>query len=292
LNKLRCFAIIGGDLRQVKMANSLVADGHIVKCYGFTEGLDFSEGIILCISLQDAVENADTIILPLPCSLDDITVNAPFASSPISLDEVYRLINKNQILVGGKISEKILSQAKIFNIYCIDYFDREELTVLNAIPTAEGAIQIAMEETAITLHGSSCLVLGFGRIGKVLSKMLHGLGAMVTVEARKYADLALIKSMGYAGVHLNKLNTLIGEFDIIINTVPFKILDGELLKQVNKECLLIDLASKPGGIELNTARELGLKAIWALSLPGKVAPITAGNIIKDTIYNILEDLGV
>ena len=77
----------------------------------------------------------------------------------------------------------------------IDIMKCEELAVLNSISTAEGAIQIAMEETNHTLHDSNILILGFGRIGKVLAKMLNAIGANVYCEARKNEDLAWIKNI-------------------------------------------------------------------------------------------------
>lgn len=139
-----------------------------------------------------------------------------------------------------------------------------------AIPTAEGAIEIAMSETPITLHLSRCLVLGYGRIGKILSKMLAGIGAKVTVEARKFADLALIEGHGYEAIHMNDLKENIGGFDVIFNTIPSMVLDEDTLKKIRKDTLVIDLASKPGGVDFEAAKQLGIRVIWALSLPGKV----------------------
>ncbi len=162
----------------------------------------------------------------------------------------------------------------------------------NAIPTAEGAIQIAMEEMPITLHNSNALVLGYGRIGKTLAKMLQGIGANVYVEARKYADVAWIRSYGYKAVSLSELTQTVKDMNVIFNTIPFVVLDNDILKMLNPECLIIDLASKPGGVDFDKAKEIGLKAIWALSLPGKVAPVTAAEFIKDTVFNIIEELGV
>jgi dipicolinate synthase subunit A len=164
--------------------------------------------------------------------------------------------------------------------------------VLNAIPTAEGAIQIAMEEIPITLHNSNILILGFGRIGKILAKMLQGLGANVFVEARKYADIAWIRSYSYKPVLLSDLKSRLEQMDVIFNTIPHVILDQDMLARLGKETLIIDLASKPGGVDFEKARDLGVKAIWALSLPGKVAPLTAAEFIRDTVYNIMDELGV
>lgn len=122
--------------------------------------------------------------------------------------------------------------------------------------------------------------------------MLFGLGAQTYVEARKYADLAMIEGHGYEPLALGELKSRIGEFDIIFNTVPSLILDEEVLKNARKDSLIIDLASKPGGVDFDAAKDLGLRVIWALSLPGKVAPVTSGTIIKDTIMNIIKELGV
>lgn len=162
----------------------------------------------------------------------------------------------------------------------------------NAVPTAEGAIEIAITETPFTIHGSKSLVLGYGKIGKILSKDLYALGAQTYVEARKYADLAMIEGHGYEPLPLDNLKDHIHEFDIIFNTIPSLILDDEILTKVKKDALIIDLASKPGGIDFDAAKAYGLKVIWALSLPGKIAPVSSGAIIKDTIMNIIKELGV
>ena len=286
------FAVIGGDLRQVRMANELAKAGHHVNIFGFNQDIDFISSVNFVHKIEEAIREMDIIVLPLPCSIDNEYVNTPFFHENIYLKDLFRMLTKNQILVGGKISKEIHNLAEAYNIYVVYYFEREELQVLNAIPTAEGAIQIAMEEMPVSLHNSKCLVLGFGRIGKILSKMLVGIGADVVVEARKYEDLAWIKGYGYQGIHLNQLKDVIGEFDIIFNTIPKKVLNMDLLSQIKKECLVIDLASKPGGVDFEMARDLGIKTIWALSLPGKVAPNTAGDIIKDTILNIIDELGV
>ncbi len=287
----KSFAIIGGDLRQARLANGLAKDGYELRVFGFKD-IEFDKEITVSDSIQSAIKSADIIIAPLPCSIDNETINAPFYTNKIYITDLFKQMSKNQLFLGGRISEKIDKLAKVYKIYPIDYFNREELVILNAIPTAEGVIQIAMEEMPTTLHNSRCLILGFGRIGKVLSKMMKGIGVFVTVEARKYSDLAWIKSYGYEGIHIDKLGEALGDFDIVINTVPSVILNRELLLKIRKESLVIDVASKPGGVDFEMARDLGVKTIWALSLPGKVAPNTAGDIIKDTVMNIIDELGV
>ena len=150
------------------------------------------------------------------------------------------------------------------------------------MPTAEGAIQLAMEELPITLHGARVLVIGYGRLGRVLADRL----------ARRYADLAWAENCGYGVEHTGQLEGWLCGYDLVVNTVPVRVLREAELADLKPGCLVIDLASKPGGVDFDAAARLGVKAFWALSLPGKVAPVTAGKSIKTTIYNILTELGV
>ena len=147
-----------------------------------------------------------------------------------------------------------------------------------------------MENTQKTIHGSNVLIMGFGRVGKVLAKMLDGIGAKVSCEARKNSDIAWIKAYGYTPIHLSELESELGNYDIIINTIPFQILDENRLKYIKKDCTIVDLSSNPGGVDRRAARSLGIKLIWALSLPGKVAPMTSAEFIKETLYHILKEL--
>lgn len=149
-----------------------------------------------------------------------------------------------------------------------------------------------MENSSITLHGSKCIVLGFGRCGKVLAHMLKGIGAHLSVEARSMSDLAYIEGYGYTPVALKDLTEHIGQYDFIFNTIPSLILDGNKLNKVKQDAVIIELASKPGGIDLALAKRLGIKVIDGQSLPGKVAPETAAKIIFDTILNAYSDMGV
>lgn len=162
----------------------------------------------------------------------------------------------------------------------------------NAPPTAEGAVQIAMEELPITLHGARVLVIGYGRVGKLVAHRFAALGAKVSVAARKFSDLAWAEALGYGVEQTGALVGWLCAYDLVVNTVPARVLSEKELRDLKPGCLVMDLASKPGGVDFETAGVLGIKAIWALSLPGKVAPVTAGKVIKNTIYNILSELGV
>lgn len=287
----RKYTIVGGDLRNVRLAESICGDGNLVNLYGFKKA-DFESGIKENEDLAGALDDSDIVVGPLPCSNDNETLNAPFHPEKIYINEFFKIMKKNQLFIAGRIGDKIAHLAQVYNVYSADILEREEMAVLNAVPTAEGAIQIAMEELPITLHGCTALVLGFGRVGKTLARMLHGIGAKVFVEARKFSDIAWIKSCNYRPVYINEIGDYLGKMNVIFNTIPHIILDVNMLNKINKECLVIDLASKPGGVDFERAKALGIKVIWALSLPGKVAPVTAAEFIKETVYNIIEELGV
>ena len=293
MNQFLTFAFIGGDLRQIRAISRFAADGHTIHALGF-DGYDFSgyDQIHSCKNLDECLGNADIVVLPVPYNNSTETVNASFSATPIYINDVLRKMSGNQLLFAGKADDRLKALANLYNVHLIDYLEREEMSVLNSIPTVEGALEIAIAETPYTIHGSNCLVLGFGRIGKLLSATLKSMGANTYVAARKCSDLAWIKAYGYTGIPFKNTEDTIGNYDIIFNTIPSPVLDFKLLSKISDNCLIIDLASRPGGVDFEIARKLGKKVIWALSLPGKIAPNTAGDIMKDTIVNILEELGV
>ena len=288
---IKKISIIGGDLRIVKLAEMLAKDEFELYTYAIdkAESLKKIKNIIQCDTIEETIKNGDIIVGSIPLSSNNLEVNTPFSDKTVSLQELAEKI-KGKTFIAGNIKKDFLDLTKDSNTKIIDLLDREELVVLNTISTAEGAIQIAMEETTRTIHESNVLVLGFGRVGKILANMLKGIGANVFCEARKNVDLAWIKAYGYEPIRLNELENSLGKFNIIINTIPSIVLEEKQLEKVNKDCLIIDLASNPGGIDRNSAKKLGIKTIWALSLPGKVAPLTSAEFIKDTIYNILKEM--
>ena len=289
MNKLS-FTVIGGDLRQARLAGMLLDDGHAVSCFGL-EKEQLPLGITRCPDLKSAVTVAKNILLPLPVLLADNSLNAPYSNTEIDIEAIVSLVVPGQRILAGKIPNQLYKKCLAKGVDITDYFQREELAVLNSIPSAEGAIQIAMEEMPITLNNARCLVVGFGRIGKLLAHFLRGLGANLTVSARSFIDLAWVHAYGYQSINTTALDGRLDGFDVIFNTVPAQILGADLLAQLKPDCLCIDLASKPGGIDFHAASELCIRTIWALSIPGKVAPLTSALYIKSTLYNILSEGG-
>ena len=281
--------IIGGDLRIVKLAEMLIEEGVEVYSYGL-EKADI-EDLHKCSNLQEAIEQSDIILGPIPFSSNKETINAPFGAETITVKELLDHL-ADKILIAGAIKQDIYDFATDNYFKVIDIMKREELAVLNAVSTAEGTIKIAIEETQKNLHGSNILIMGFGRIGKILSHMLHGLGAKVSCEARKNADLAWIKAYGYEPIPIGNLKENLNRFDIIINTIPYIMLDKDNLQNVRKDALVIDLASNPGGVDKEAIKEQKIKFIWALSLPGKVAPVTSAEFIKETLYNVVNEINL
>lgn len=284
------FAVIGGDLRMIELAKLLAKEENKVYTYGLekVEELRNRKNVILCENIKGAIQNAKMIIAPIPLSSDGKKVKAPFSKNTIEIQELIAN-SQNKKIIAGSIQLEVKELAKQNQAEMIDLMEKEELAVLNAISTAEGAIELVMGHTNKTIHGSKILILGFGRIGKVLAKKLEGLSADVTCAVRKEEDKAWLEAYGYKSIDINTLGKNLAQYDSIINTVPHLILTTEKLQYVDKETLLLDLASKPGGMETKTVEQMKLKFIWGLALPGKVAPATTAKYIKRVINQMVKE---
>ncbi len=284
------FWIFGGDLRQHWLARQLAQDGHQVKTYGLDPQFLPESNIQVQETLDFCQRKpAHCTILPLPVQNPQGTLSAPFHHSPISLGDLFQALPQGQWIVGGQIKAQVYSLAKDKQQPIQDYFAREELTIANAVPTAEGCIQIALERLPCTLQDARILVLGYGKVAKATAKRLGALGARVTVAARRYPQLAQAKADGF---HTDQITQLVGGlagYVAIINTVPALVLGKGELEDMEEDVLIIDLASLPGGVDLAAAQTLHRTVVPALSLPGKVAPATAGHYIKRCLYHMLEE---
>lgn len=284
--KQTTFLIAGGDLRFICLAEYLAARGGEVYLVGFDKAPSVPDTVKQC----RAPRPADYIILPLPVSNDGATVNTPCSDSTLLIADVISAA-KSKVVFGGRFPCDTLELLSQKGIQAIDYSAREEFAVLNAAATAEGAIQAIMEETARTILGQKILIVGMGRIAKALMRALSGFGADITAAARKCSDRAWAEIFGCKNIKISDLHYYTKDFDIIINTVPALIFDRSLLSELKKDCLVIDLASKPGGVDFEAAAQHGIRALWLLSIPGKVAPLSAGETIGRTIINILDERG-
>lgn len=292
-------AVLGGDMRQISAAKVLAENGYSVSLWGIDEVFCKMLGQTPCNNLNLALSGCRVLLLPLPVTEDGAHLFCPLGSEGhrIHLLEILEALPQDAFVLGGRINPNIKQLLTEKGLRHADFLSNEEFQIKNALPTAEGALAIAMNELPITIAGAKTAVIGYGRIGKILASKLKALDAEVTVAARKSADLATIECNGLSPLFLqingcqNTLKALTKGYDVIFNTVPVRVIDESVIKELSPSTLIIDLASAPGGIDRNLAQKCGIKVIWALSLPGKNSPITAGKIIAQTVSEILETGG-
>lgn len=277
--------VAGGDMRQVYCAGKLsdISDTYVM---GFS-----AEAIPEKMTLKPAVTDKDGFydfaVLPVPPLDNDGMITAPFSNEKISPTEIRRLVKPDGIIFVGKYDPKL---TEVFgSMEITDYMEREDLSLKNAVPTAEGAVEIALSELPVTLNGLKVLIVGLGRIGMSLAEILKGFGADVTASVRNAKGAAKSRILGIKSVCTDKMDT---DYSLVFNTVPEMIFDNELLEKFGNDTLFIDLASKPGGIDFESAAALGKKVIWALGIPGKTAPVTSGEFIAETVAGIIEERGL
>lgn len=278
----KSIVFLGGDKRQLFAANAFAEMGFTVYLSGF-DNLE-SNGDLIITDIYTGIVNSDIIVFPVT-GIKDRIIPCYFSNKELRLsDELLELL-KNRIVFSGK-SQSIKNISKEIKIY--DYLDREEFAVANALATAEGAVQVAMEEYEGLISNSRCLVTGYGRIGRILSSILNSLNAKVTVSTEKPDHFEYIIATGNKPIKTNKITGL-NNYDIVFNTVPAPIIDKKVLENSSPNVLIIDLASLPGGVDFEAAKKLNISAIHALSLPGKCSPKAAGEIITKTILNMLKE---
>lgn len=286
-------AVLGGDRRQIYMIRELLKCGFRVRCWGF-DGFAGADALPLFGIWEECVRDCNAVLLPLPASADEVRVFLPLAAdgTQLRLDHLFPAM-PGGILLGGRLSQSLVGRAERYKIRCTDYFCSELLQLKNALPSAEGAISVAMQELPVTLDGCAAAVIGYGRIGTLLAEKLRALGALVTVFARRAEILerARLSHCEVRRMYGDERDTERLCFPegtrVIFNTVPQRILSGAVLERIPQDCVLIDLASAPGGIDFASAEEKGLRAIWATALPGKYAPESAGKYLAETVGELL-----
>lgn len=276
-------AVVGGDAREKILVQALIEAGGQLLLVGYPQ----TQGAT-AVDLETALKAADCVILPMSNTDPEGSVVAVPTGEKIQLSrDLLKLAKPGTPFLIGMAKPKVKAWVQEAELNLVELGELDELAILNAVPTAEGAVQLAMEKLPITISGASCAVLGFGRCGSALSRLLSAMGAETTVAARRPSQLALAKTWGLATCSLYELEEKISSFELIYNTIPALVLTRELLKNTREDVLIIDLASSPGGVDFTAAKELGREAILALGLPGKVAPVTAGKILAEVIPSLL-----
>lgn len=281
------YLIVGGDDRLAELAAIYEKEGMKIKTYGM-DLLDI-ENVPDYSSLDETLESSDIIVCPIPFAKDVYKINTKYSSVDIEIEELFKKLGKNKKLVLGAINNYSKELAKKYGIEYLDYHNDEGYQILNTIPTAEGALSLIINGTRETLFGSKILVLGYGRIGRLLSEYLKALRASVYVSARKDSALGWINAEGMKAIPIMELSKCLGEMDVIVNTVPAMMLDCRMLDLVKKDVFILDLASMPGGIDFGYASQKGIRTVHALGIPGKVACRSAAVYIHETIKKLLGD---
>lgn len=282
------FGVFGGDKRQIYMISSFLQKGYRVAMYHTAEVIHH-ENCSLASTLSELFDQCRVLIGPLPMTRDMITITAHTPASDLTLAHAAYLLTKNHILIAGAIPSSITNLCSARNIRCIDLMNNEKVAILNAIATAEGTIMEAISQSDRNLHGSNCLVFGYGRCAKVLAQKLKALDARVTVTARSEEALAYAEAAGLQAVHITNIKCILPSYHFIFNTIPYPVLNQDLLELVDKEAAIIDIASAPGGVDYSYSNLNNIHAKLCLGLPGKVAPKTSADILVTEILALIKE---
>ncbi|GIN61578.1 dipicolinate synthase subunit A [Robertmurraya siralis] len=283
-------AVIGGDARQLEIIRRLTELDAKLSLIGF-EQLDhaFSGAVKEKIDEVD-FSIIDAIILPVAGTGLDGQVDTIFSNEKVLLSEEILLETPSHCTVYSGITNSYLSGiTKKADRRLVQLFQRDDVAIYNSIPTVEGTIMMAIQHTDFTIHGSNVLVLGLGRVGMTVARAFNALGAYVKVGARKTEHIARITEMSLTPFQLKNLGEHVRDVDICINTIPHMIVTASVISKMPPHTLIIDLASKPGGTDFRYAEKRGIKALIAPSLPGIVAPRTAGQILANVLSRVLQE---
>lgn len=251
------FALVGSDARQCAAAAYLTERGYSV-------------------GAAVAAGNAGTVIFPAPFSDPETLLRYRPAAGGTAF--------------AGAPSALVRKTARDAGIRLLDYLADEELAVLNAIPTCEGAIGILLSQRDRTLWNSRVLVAGFGRIGCLVAQRLACFGALVTVAARRPAQQAQALAMGLRAQSTDLLAETAASFEVVVNTVPALLFDRQVIARLPGDAFVLDLASAPGGVDLEAAAAAGIRAQRAPGLPTLAAPVTAGRFVAAAVLRMMEEM--
>ena len=229
MKKINSFIIIGGDSRQIYMAEYLEAMGYDVSLYGLPE---INKKCIADIKFE--IESKDAVVMPLPVTKDGKYI---FSIVPIkeTVDEIISYVKPEQAVFAGMINKGLELKIKKKKASIYDYFRREDVTVMNTVPTVQGIIKAVIDNIDYTVFSSRCAIFGYGRVAKITADTFYSLGADITICARKKGDLATAETKGYESCEITEFYKTAHNFDIIINTVPSLVVDKKILENKLKQ---------------------------------------------------------
>jgi len=282
------FAVIGGDMRLAYMALVLVNRGYSVITYGLAEKLMD----INCPSpgtLKETLELTNLVIGPIPLTRDGYHILGNHGKKDLTIDFLRQFLQKDHYFFAGCIPED-WSECGGFKLpHMYDFMKDTVLTIDNTIATAEGAIAEAIIHQPVNIHNNRCLILGYGRCAKTLANKLEGLKADITIAARRKEALAEAGTYGYKILELDRLSKNVKGYTLIFNTIPSLVMNEDVLQSVDKDALIIDIASTPGGVDFTKAKEYGIDARLCLGLPGKYAAKSSAEALIKYVLSIIDN---
>jgi len=282
-------AVIGGDARYLELIRQLqLLPNKTIILVGFDKIEQGFTGLTQMDIHELDASSLDVVILPITGTDGHGNVETVFTDQTIVLPKQwFQQLKKSALIFTGITNEYLTTATKEANVTLIPLLDRDDVAIYNSIPTAEGTLLMAIEHTDYTIHSSRVIVVGFGRVGDTVANKFSALGAKVSVSASHIKDLARITERGLTAIPLNQLHEYTKNCDILINTIPAPVIKRNSIQQLPSHSIIIDLASKPGGTDFAFAKQRGIKAILSKSLPGVVAPKTAGKILADVIKQLI-----
>ncbi|MCT8139867.1 dipicolinic acid synthetase subunit A [Anaerobacillus sp. CMMVII] len=281
-------AVIGGDARQLEVIRKLIELDAKISLIGFDQ---LDEGFVGATKVQLSQVDFSTIeaiVLPVSGTSSEGEIETIFSNEKIILNENHlKATPKHCTVFSGISNEYLKTIVQAAKRKLVELFERDDVAIYNSIPTMEGTLMMVIQNTDITIHRSNIVILGFGRVGMSVARAFHALGANVKVAARENHLLARVYEMGFQPIELDQLANEVSNTDVCINTIPARVLTATVLAKMPTRCLIIDLASKPGGTDFRYAEKRGIKAMLAPGLPGIVAPKTAGQIIANVLSKLL-----
>lgn len=283
-------AVIGGDARQLEVIKKLSELDAKLSLVGFDQ-LDHGFTGATKKKIDEIVfSDIDAIILPVPGTNLEGEVDTIFSNEKSVLTQEIIDQTPSHCIIFSGISNAYLDE--IINNTgrkLIKLFERDDVAIFNSIPTVEGTIMMVIQHTDITIHASNVVVLGLGRVGITTARTFSAMGANVKVGARRSEHIARITEMGMTPFYMKNIEEHVQDADVVINTIPKKIVTASVISKMPHDTLIIDLASKPGGTDFRYAEKRGVKALLAPGLPGIVAPKSAGQIVANVISELLQE---
>ena len=269
-------AVVGGDEREREIARLAAETGAYVRAYGFPwpdEGID---GVVLAQSAEAALAGAHYALFPIPGLAPEGSVYAPVAPAPIVPDErLLGLLAPGAHVILGTPDDRLRVAAEEAGVALVEYESDRELMLLRGPAIVEGALAVAIEHTDVTIHRAAIGVVGHGTIGSLLARTLHALGAEVHVFARNPVQRAAARADGARAHTLEELPEVASSLAMLFSTPPAPVVTEQALEGLPRGSLVVDLAAPPGGVDLEAARRLGHRAVWARGL-GRRARVTVG----------------